>query len=198
MFFNILQKQIYTNISNYKRLQIFTTESKRKQVVTNRINFWGCRIFALSKQTTVFDDTYNEPAQGRKKTHYIMNNLRNKVQLIGRLGQSPEVKHLDSGKTVANFSLATNYKYKDASGNMVDSVDWHNLVAWGKTAEIIEKYVNKGSEIGIEGRLTTRSWDDKEGNKRYTTEVVVNELLLMGSKPNGEKTTAKKTDDLPF
>ncbi|MGB1039769.1 MAG: single-stranded DNA-binding protein [Flavobacteriales bacterium] len=128
-----------------------------------------------------------------------MNNLRNKVQLIGRLGQTPEVKHLDSGKTVANFSMATNYKYKNAQGEWTDSVDWHNLVAWGKTAEIIEKYVNKGSEIGIEGRLTTRSWEDKDGNKRYTTEVLVNELLLMGAKPSDEKKTKKKEEaDLPF
>ena len=126
-----------------------------------------------------------------------MNNLRNKVQLIGRLGQAPEVKHLDSGKTVANFSLATNYKYKNDQGELVENTDWHNLVAWGKTAEIIEKYVKKGSEIGIEGRLTTRSWDDKEGNKRYTTEVVVNELLLMG-KPSSNNKSTKKEDDLPF
>jgi single-strand DNA-binding protein len=140
------------------------------------------------------------PAQGRKKTHYNMNNLRNKVQLIGRLGQDPEVKHLEGGKTVANFSLATNYKFKNKQGEWAESTDWHNLVAWGKTAEIIEKYVLKGSEIGIEGRLTTRSWDDKDGNKRYTTEVLVNELMLMGSIQNGAKTNGKaeKEDDLPF
>jgi single-strand DNA-binding protein len=126
-----------------------------------------------------------------------MSNLKNKVQLIGRLGQSPEVKHLESGKTVANFSLATNEKYKNAKGELMENTEWHNLVAWGKTAEIIEKYVQKGSEIAIEGKLTSRSWEDKDGNKRYTTEVVVNELLLMG-KPKGSSNSAKSDDDLPF
>ncbi len=127
-----------------------------------------------------------------------MSNLRNKVQLIGRLGQSPEVKHLESGKTVANFSLATNDKYKNAKGELIENTQWHNLVAWGKTAEIIEKYVQKGSEIAIEGKLSTRSWEDKDGNKRYTTEVLVNELLLLGGKPNNGKEGAKSDDDLPF
>ena len=127
-----------------------------------------------------------------------MNNLRNKVQLIGRIGQSPEVKHLESGKTVANFSLATNERYKNNKGELVENTEWHNLVAWGKTAEIIEKYLEKGSEIAIEGKLTNRSWKDKEGNKKYATEVLVNELLLMGGKPNGNKSTTKKGEDLPF
>ena len=125
-----------------------------------------------------------------------MNNLRNKVQLIGRLGQNPEVKKLDSGKTVANFSIATSDKYKNAKGELIENTEWHNLVAWGKTAEIIEKYVKKGNEIAIEGKLTNRSWEDKDGNKQYRTEVLVNELLLMGSKPAGKN--AKKEDDLPF
>jgi single-strand DNA-binding protein len=125
-----------------------------------------------------------------------MNNLRNKVQLIGRLGQTPEVKKLDSGKTVANFSLATSDKYKNAKGELIENTEWHNLVAWGKTAEIIEKYVKKGNEIAIEGKLTNRSWEDKDGNKRYATEVLVNEILLMGCKPDGNKT--KKEDNLPF
>jgi len=127
-----------------------------------------------------------------------MSNLRNKVQLIGRLGQAPEVKHLDSGKTVANFSLATNDNYKNAKGELIENTEWHNLVAWGKTAEIIEKYVQKGSEIAIEGKLTNRSWEDKDGNKRYTTEVLVNELLLLGDKKTNEKKGSKSDDDLPF
>lgn len=127
-----------------------------------------------------------------------MNNLRNKVQLIGRLGQAPEVKHLESGKTVANMSLATNERYKDAKGKLVENTEWHNLVAWGRTAEIIEKYVNKGSEIAIEGKLTSRSWEDKEGNKRYTTEVVINELLLMNNRSSAENSSEKAEDDLPF
>ena len=108
----------------------------------------------------------------------MMNTLRNKVQLIGNLGNDPEIITLDSGKKLAKFSLATNEYYKDADGQKQTKTDWHNLVAWNKTAEIIENYVTKGKEIAIEGRLTNRSWDDKDGNKRYSTEVVVNELLM--------------------
>ena len=108
----------------------------------------------------------------------MMNTLRNKVQLIGNLGNDPEIITLDSGKKLAKFSLATNEYYKDANGQKQTKTDWHNLVAWNKTAEIIENYVTKGKEIAIEGKLTNRSWDDKEGNKRYTTEVVVSEVLM--------------------
>jgi single-strand DNA-binding protein len=107
-----------------------------------------------------------------------MNTLRNKVQLIGNLGNTPEIITLESGKKLAKFSLATNENYKDADGQKQTKTEWHNLVAWDKTAEIIEKYVTKGKEIAIEGKLTNRSWDDKEGNKRYTTEVVVSEVVL--------------------
>jgi len=109
-----------------------------------------------------------------------MNSLRNKVQLIGNLGNDPEIITLESGKKLAKFSLATNESYKDASGHKVDNVQWHNLVAWNKTADIIEKYVTKGKEVAIEGKLTSRSYETKEGEKRYITEVVVNELLMLG------------------
>jgi single-strand DNA-binding protein len=111
-----------------------------------------------------------------------MNALRNKVQLIGRLGQDPEIINLDSGKKLAKFSVATNDSYKNANGERVEDTQWHNVVAWGKTAEIVENYVTKGKEIAVEGKLTHRSYEDKEGNKRYSTEVVCNELLLLGSK----------------
>ena len=111
-----------------------------------------------------------------------MNTLRNKVQLIGNLGNNPEVITLESGKKLAKFSIATNENYKNAQGEKVTNTEWHNLVAWGKTAEIAENYLEKGKEIAIEGKLTTRSYDDKEGNKRYITEVVVSELLLLGTK----------------
>lgn len=109
-----------------------------------------------------------------------MNTLRNKVQLIGNLGNDPEIVKLESGKMLAKFSIATNESYKNAEGEKVTDTQWHNVVAWGKTAEIVEKYVTKGKEIAIEGKLTTRAWDDKDGNKRYTTEVVCNELLMLG------------------
>ncbi|CAN5295582.1 single-stranded DNA-binding protein [soil metagenome] len=108
-----------------------------------------------------------------------MNALRNKVQLIGRVGQDPEILNLETGKKLAKFSIATNENYTNAKGEKVEHTDWHNVVAWGKTADIIEQFVNKGKEIAVEGKLTTRSWDDKEGNKRYTTEIVCNELLLL-------------------
>jgi len=111
-----------------------------------------------------------------------MNNLRNKVQLIGNVGQLPEVKTLDSGKKVANLSLATNETYTTANGEKITNTQWHNLVAWGKNAEIIEGYVKKGDEIAIEGKLQYETYNDKEGNKRYLTKVNINDLLMLGSK----------------
>jgi single-strand DNA-binding protein len=109
-----------------------------------------------------------------------MNTLRNKVQLIGNLGNDPEIINLESGKTLAKFSIATNESYKTAQGEKVTDTQWHNIIAWGKTAQIIEKFVSKGKEVAVEGKLTTRSWEDKDGIKRYTTEVVCNELLMLG------------------
>ena len=111
-----------------------------------------------------------------------MNTLRNKVQLIGNLGNNPEIITLESGKKIAKFSIATNETYKNAQGEKITETQWHNVIAWNKTAEIVEKYLEKGKEVAIEGKLTSRSYDDKEGNKRYITEIVVNELLMLGSK----------------
>ncbi len=111
-----------------------------------------------------------------------MNTLRNKVQLIGNLGANPEVKTLDSGKKVARLNIATNETYKNAKGGKVTETQWHTLVAWNKTAEIVEKYLSKGSEVAIEGKLVTRNYDDKDGVKRYVTEIIVNELLMLDSK----------------
>lgn len=111
-----------------------------------------------------------------------MSTLRNKVQLIGNLGNDPEIINLESGKTLAKFSIATNESYKNASGEKITDTQWHNIIAWGKTAEVVEKYVTKGKEVAIEGKLTSRSYETKEGEKRYVTEVVCNELLLLGNK----------------
>lgn len=108
--------------------------------------------------------------------------LKNKVQLIGHLGNAPEVKTTESGKKLARFSVATNESYRNAKGEKVTETTWHNLVAWGKVADIAEKYLNKGSEVAIEGKLINRSYSDKDGNKKYITEVQVNELLMLGSK----------------
>ena len=111
-----------------------------------------------------------------------MNTLRNKVQLIGNLGNDPEIINLESGSKLAKFSIATNESYKNTQGEKVVDTQWHNVVAWGKTADIIESYVAKRKEVAIEGKLTTRSWDDNQGVKRYTTEVVCNEILMLGNK----------------
>lgn len=108
--------------------------------------------------------------------------LKNKVQLIGNLGQNPEIKTLDGGKKLARFSIATNESYRNATGEKVIETQWHNLVAWGKLAEIIEKYMSKGSEVAVEGKLTYRTYNDKDGNKKYFTEIQVNELLMLGEK----------------
>ncbi|PHS10459.1 MAG: single-stranded DNA-binding protein [Kordia sp.] len=111
-----------------------------------------------------------------------MSTLRNKVQLIGNLGNQPEIITLESGKKLAKFTMATNESYKNAQGEKITDTQWHNIIAWGNTAQIIEQYVNKGEEVAIEGKLTSRSYDDKDGNKRYITEIVVNELLMLGGK----------------
>lgn len=111
-----------------------------------------------------------------------MNTLRNRVQLIGNLGNDPEILTLESGKKLAKFSLATNDSYKNAKGDVIKATQWHNIVAWGKTAEIIEKYLAKGKEIAVEGKLTSRSYEDKDGVKRYITEITCNELLMLGGK----------------
>jgi primosomal replication protein N len=115
-------------------------------------------------------------------TRNIMSTLKNKVQLIGNVGQAPELTVLDSGKKVIRFSLATNEFYRNAAGEKVQQTQWHNLVAWGRTAEIIHKYVTKGKEIAIEGKLASRSYETKEGEKRFITEVIVNEVFMMGNK----------------
>lgn len=108
--------------------------------------------------------------------------MRNKVQLIGNLGQNPEVKELNGGKKLAKFSLATNETYRNKEGEKVTDTQWHNLTVWGKTADIVEKYLKKGSEVAIEGKLLNRNYTDKEGVKRYVTEIQVNELLMLGGK----------------
>jgi len=112
--------------------------------------------------------------------------LKNKVQLIGNLGNAPEVKNTENGKKLARFSMATNETYRGRTGEKVTETTWHNVVAWGKVADIAEKFLTKGKEVAIEGKLINRSYTDKDGIKRYVTEIQVNELLLIG----GEKPAA--------
>lgn len=111
---------------------------------------------------------------------YNMNSLKNKVQLIGNLGNDPEMVTMENGSKLAKFSLATNETYKNAEGEKVTDTQWHNIVAWGKIAEIAENFLSKGKEVVIEGKLMSRSYETKEGEKRYITEVKCNELLMLG------------------
>jgi len=106
--------------------------------------------------------------------------LKNKVQLIGNLGNAPEVRNTETGKKLVRFSVATNEQYKNAKGERVTETQWHNLIAWGKVADIAEKFLAKGTEVAIEGKLVNRNYMDKEGNKKYITEIQVTELLMLG------------------
>ncbi|MCL5033585.1 MAG: single-stranded DNA-binding protein [Bacteroidetes bacterium] len=132
----------------------------------------------------------------------------NKVILIGNLGKDPELRYAPSGAAVASFSLATNEQWKDQEGNPQERTTWHNLVVWGKLAEIAAEYLKKGRKVYIEGRLQYRDYEDKSGNKRYVTEIVVNDLVMLGSRQDGgerEESTSgtppavsEEKDDLPF
>jgi len=112
-----------------------------------------------------------------------MNAIKNKVQLIGNLGNKPDILTMESGKKLAKFRLATSETYKNAKGDKVTETQWHNLVAWGKVADHAEKYLDKGSKVAIEGKLIHHSYNDKEGNKKYVSEVQVNEVLMLDNKP---------------
>ncbi len=142
----------------------------------------------------------------------------NKVILVGNVGKDPEVKYLESGTAVARFSLATNENYKNKSGEKVTNTEWHNIEVWRGTAEFVDKYVIKGTQLYVEGKIRTENWEDKEGNKRYTTKILVDNLQLLGKKDdsvestsnttqtptiettedNSESSEQKETDDLPF
>ena len=106
----------------------------------------------------------------------------NKVILVGNLGKDPEVRSLESGTKVASFSLATSESYKNKDGQKVDQTEWHNVVMWRGLAEVAEKYLKKGSQIYLEGKIRTRTWDDKEGNKRYTTEIIADTFTMLGKR----------------
>ena len=108
-----------------------------------------------------------------------MNKIQNHVKLIGHLGSDPEIKTLDSGRKVANFRIATNGYYKNAKGERVEETQWHSIVLWGKLAEIAEEHLEKGKKVAVEGKLTHRSYEAKDGEKRYVTEIICNELLML-------------------
>lgn len=114
----------------------------------------------------------------------------NKVILIGNVGQDPEIRYtgdVNNGTKVATLRLATTERYRDRSGNLQEHTEWHSIVVWRNTADVVEKYVKKGTQVYIEGRLRTRSWDDQNGNKRYVTEIVADTLQLLGRKPEGQQ-----------
>lgn len=113
-----------------------------------------------------------------------MNNLRNKVSLIGRLGAQPEVVKTETGRTLARFSLAVNSGYKDKNGNWVNDTQWHTINAWGKTADLVKRLLGKGQEIVVEGRLMNRSYETKSGEKRFSTTIEMNEFLVLTPKNN--------------
>ena len=130
----------------------------------------------------------------------------NKVILVGNLGKDPEVKYLDNGVAVANFSLATTENYKNKKGERVSQTEWHNIVLWRGLAEVAEKYLKKGASIYVEGKIKTRKWEDKDANTRYNTEILADSMTMLGGKKDSEEntinspheTSSDKADDLPF
>ncbi len=141
----------------------------------------------------------------------------NRIILVGNVGKEPEIRYLDSGVALCKFPLATNEKYKNKNGENVKNTEWHNIILWRKLAEIAEKYVKKGDLLYLEGKISTRSYDDKEGNKRYITEVIVDNMKMLGKRQGGEgaetdsyqeqteeaapqfdQEADNETDDLPF
>ena len=127
----------------------------------------------------------------------------NKVILVGNLGKDPEVRYLDNGVAVANFSLATTENYKNKEGERVSQTEWHNIVLWRGLAEVAEKWLKKGSSVYVEGKIRTRKWEDKEGNTRYSTEILGDNMTMLGGKPTSESpaesvSSSDKKDDLPF
>ncbi len=132
----------------------------------------------------------------------------NKVILVGNLGKDPEVRYLYSGVAVANFSLATTENYKNKEGERVSQTEWHNIVFWRGLAEVAEKYLKKGDSVYIEGKIRTRKWEDKEGNTRYSTEILADNMTMLGKKnsketlnqelSSNEKLESNDQDDLPF
>ena len=113
----------------------------------------------------------------------------NKVMLIGNVGKDPEVRHLEGGSVVASFSLATTEKYRDRNNELKETTEWHNIVCWRALAELADKYIRKGTQIYVEGKIRTRSWEDQSGQKRYTTEILADSIQLLGRKadnPSGQ------------
>ncbi len=121
----------------------------------------------------------------------------NKVILIGHLGKDPEVRHLENGTSVANFTLATSESYKDKAGNRIDQTEWHNIVVWRGLADVAEKFLKKGSQIYLEGKIRTRSWEDQGGNKKYTTEIVADTFNMLSKKDDSSQQQSSQSSQTP-
>ena len=146
------------------------------------------------------------------KVNQILFEQKNKVILVGNLGKDPEVRHLDNGIAVANFSLATTESYTNKQGERVNQTEWHNIVLWRGLADVAEKYLKKGNSIYVEGKISTRKWEDKEGNTRYSTDIIADKMTMLGSKSDNANTPTESSvssteptpsedsgnDDLPF
>lgn len=135
------------------------------------------RFHAIIK-TQAFKKDKHAIVRGHLLKKKIMRTIKNSVQLIGRLGKKPEIKTFESGKKMATFSLATNEVYKNNKGEKVEETQWHSIVVWGKKVEVVEKYLDKGMEIAVEGKLTNRDYE-VNGEKKYTTEITMNDLLML-------------------
>ena len=127
-----------------------------------------------------------------------MYNLKNNVQLIGHLGKDPEIKETSAGKKYAKFSLATSDTYKNQAGEKITDTQWHNIIFWGKTAEIAEKYLKTGSKCAVQGKLIYDNYEDQDGNKKYFTQIRGNELLLLDKRENTASLVEEKEEALPF
>ena len=121
----------------------------------------------------------------------------NKVILLGNLGKDPEIRTLESGTKLARIALATNDYYKNKNGEMIERTEWHTVILWDRRAELAEKYLKRGSQLYVEGRLRSRSWDDKDGIKRYTTEVIADVINLVGGRPSDGSGSAPPSNDHP-
>jgi single-strand DNA-binding protein len=171
--------QVVTSI--YKWLQMFTLVYKRIQTLNLRLVIFSfsALFYEISSFVSFLNLKFN-----------IMANLRNQIRLIGNLGGNPTIKEINGGKKVAKFTLATNETYLNDKGEKVTETQWHNLVCWGRLVGIAEKYLIKGQEIAIEGKLTSRSWQDKEGNRRSISEIVVSDMVMLGKKQQSSEEAA--------
>lgn len=164
-----IQKEAAPKKTKKENAQDIISKSLQKNIKTNYLNGSGSVLLIRSE----INQTINT---------FIMSTIKNHVQLIGNVGQDPTITNLDNDKKVARFSIATNESYKNSKGEKVQNTDWHTVVAWGKTAEIIEKFVSKGKELGVTGKLKTRKYTTDDGTDRYVTEVEAREILLLGTK----------------